>query len=271
MWRMAMADYWIKWYIEILDDPKMATLPDRLWRRFSELCLISARLFPDKSGKLPDVRQLAWVLRMSVEDVHLDLDQLSSTGMIEPIPNGWVVVNFTKRQAAVPGNERVKQFREREKKQQYYEDVTHLKRSVTESRAETESETESEKNTPSPSFSPSETASLINQFNEGATYRTLERVYAKTTMQTCIPPNQHEMATKMLQAILDTVNGDEVKAIEECKKDFSAWCGTVGKNGRNYGALNTNWMTKTLERLVAKPATSKQMSDLERAIASMSQ
>lgn len=27
-----MADYWLKLYIEILDDPKMATLPDRVWR-----------------------------------------------------------------------------------------------------------------------------------------------------------------------------------------------------------------------------------------------
>jgi len=30
-----MADYWIKLYHEIIDDPKMATMPDRLWRILS--------------------------------------------------------------------------------------------------------------------------------------------------------------------------------------------------------------------------------------------
>lgn len=133
-----MADYWIKWYIEILDDPKMATLPDRLWRRFSELCLISARVSPDKSGTLPDVRQIAWVLRIQTDDLQHDLDQLCATGMVEPIPNGWLIVNFTKRQAATPTNERVKQHRERKQKQQYYPNETDLKRSVTQSRAESE-------------------------------------------------------------------------------------------------------------------------------------
>ena len=29
--------YWIKLYHEVLDDPKMALLPDRLWRRTIEL------------------------------------------------------------------------------------------------------------------------------------------------------------------------------------------------------------------------------------------
>lgn len=31
-----MANYWIKLYHEILDDPLMATMPDRLWRRTIE-------------------------------------------------------------------------------------------------------------------------------------------------------------------------------------------------------------------------------------------
>lgn len=131
-----MADYWIKWYQEILDDPKMATLPDRLWRRFSELCLLTGRLFPDKSGKLPDTRQIAWALRMNTDDLQIDLAQLVASGLIEPIPNGWIVVNFEKRQSATTSTERVKQHRERKKRQQYYADETNLKRNVAQSRTE---------------------------------------------------------------------------------------------------------------------------------------
>jgi hypothetical protein len=126
-----MADYWIKWYHEILDDPKMATLPDRLWRRFAELCLLAGKLCPDKSGKLPDARQIAWMLRMPTDDLQLDLEQLASTGLIEPIPGGWFIVNFQKRQHAASSTERVQRHRERQKKQQYYGDETQMKRNVT--------------------------------------------------------------------------------------------------------------------------------------------
>lgn len=107
-----MADYWIKLYTETLDDPKLATLPDRLWRRSIELFLLAGRL-SNRTGKLPDTRQLAWMLRMPTDDLQMDLDQLTPTGIIEPIPNGWLVVNFKKRQAAATGTERSRQSRER--------------------------------------------------------------------------------------------------------------------------------------------------------------
>lgn len=139
-----MADYWIKLYHEIIDDPKMATLPDRLWRRAIEVFLLAGKLCPDKSGELPDTRQLAWLLRMPTDDLQTDLVQLASTGILQATKSGWEVVNFNKRQSAVPGAERVKQHRERKQKQEYYEGVTDLKRNVTQiqSRAETETETE---------------------------------------------------------------------------------------------------------------------------------
>lgn len=143
-----MADYWIKWYHEIIDDPKMATLPDRLWRRFSELCLLAGRLCQDKSGMLPDTRQIAWMLRMSSDELQADLDQLHVTGIIQPIPNGWLIVNFSKRQQPATASDRVRQHRERKHKEQYYGDVTDLKRNVTQKQINrlTETETETEQN-----------------------------------------------------------------------------------------------------------------------------
>lgn len=144
-----MADYWIKWYIEIIDDPKMATLPDRLWRRFSELCLLAGRLCNDKSGLLPDTRQLAWALRMSSDELQTDLVQLAATGIIESVSGGWLIPNFRKRQQAATPTERVHQHRERKQKQQYYDNETDSKRNVTQiNRAETEHSRDRAKNTP---------------------------------------------------------------------------------------------------------------------------
>lgn len=147
-----MADYWIKLYLEILDDPKMATLPDRLWRRAIEVFLLAGKLSKDKSGQLPDTNQLAWLLRMSTDDLYLDLQQLSNSGLIKKVNDGWKVVNFEKRQSAASDADRKRLQRERKQKNQYYghEKVTQLSRNVTqinrltESESETESETEEE-------------------------------------------------------------------------------------------------------------------------------
>ena len=136
-----MADYWAKIYIEIIDDPKMATLPDRLWRRIIELFLL-AKKFND-GGKLPDTKQIAWMLRMSTDDLDLDMKQISSTKIITQTETGWFIPNFEKRQAAATNTERVQQFRKRQQNEQYYDNVTEMKRIVTQS-TETDSETDTE-------------------------------------------------------------------------------------------------------------------------------
>lgn len=128
-----MADYWIKFYIEILDDPKMATMPDRLWRRTCELFLAAGKY--GKAGLLPDTRQIAWMLRIPPDELEMDLKQIALTGIIERVGDGWLVKKFEQRQAPVSINDRVKAYRERQHKQQYYGDVngdvTEMKRNVT--------------------------------------------------------------------------------------------------------------------------------------------
>jgi DnaD/phage-associated family protein len=137
-----MADYWMKLYIEILDDPKMAVMPDRVWRRTIELFLVAKKL--NKDGHLPETRQIAWLLRMSPDDLELDMTQIASTGIIVKEIDGWFIPNFIKRQSAVGGAERVSQFRKREQKQEYYEDVTNEKRFVTQNTDYREQNTESD-------------------------------------------------------------------------------------------------------------------------------
>lgn len=138
-----MADYWAKVYIEIIDDPKMATLPDRLWRRIIELFLLAKKF--NNGGHLPDTKQLAWMLRMATDDLDLDMKQISSTKIVVQTETGWFIPNFEKRQAAATNTERVQQFRKRQQKEQYYGNVTQTKRNVSQS-TETETETETEVN-----------------------------------------------------------------------------------------------------------------------------
>lgn len=137
-----MTDYWIKLYMEILDDPKMGTLPDRVWRRIVELFLIAGRI--QKDGHLPDTRQLAWILRMNPDDLEGDMMQIASTGIAIREVNGWFIPNFEKRQGPAPAAERKAQQRNRQHREQYYGNVTGQSRNVTQNRAETETETESE-------------------------------------------------------------------------------------------------------------------------------
>lgn len=138
------ANYWIKLYHEILDDPKMATLPDRLWRRTIELFLCAGRL--GKTGQLPPTNQLAWVLRTSTDELELDLRQIELTGIIKRNQDGWIVCQFAKRQAAVSDAERQRQHRDRSQKNQYYgsEDVTNASRNVMEINRLTDTDTEAD-------------------------------------------------------------------------------------------------------------------------------
>jgi DnaD/phage-associated family protein len=138
-----MTDYWIKLYTEILDDPKVATMPDRLWRRMVELFVLTGKLNGvNKSGELPEAKQIAWALRVQVDEIELDLVQLANVGIIQKIPTGWVVVNFAKRQAAVSDAERMKASRDRKHREQYYsyEPVT-----ICNTETDTDTDTESDR------------------------------------------------------------------------------------------------------------------------------
>lgn len=140
--------YWIKLYIEILDDPKMGMLPAELWRFIVELFLLAGELDCNETlhGTLPSVTKIAWRLRYDVSQVETWLNQISQeTGIFTLTESGWVVTNFKKRQSAVETSDRVRQFRERKKKQngndETVKDVTKMKRNVT-PESDTESDTD---------------------------------------------------------------------------------------------------------------------------------
>ena len=152
--------YWAKFWIEILDDPKMGRLPDRLWRRAGECFLLAKE--QNEGGYLPSLANMAWRLRLTEGELAADLEALAAEGIeiVQLKPDGrWFVRNSAKRQASASDAERMRRHRNRQRKDQYAderngysddngdEDVTDT---VTTRNTETEAETEAETETDLP-------------------------------------------------------------------------------------------------------------------------
>ena len=120
--------YWIKLYHEILDDPKMGKMSDRLWRRTIEMFLLAGDY--DKDGELPPLEDLAWRLRSDNETLQQDVEELKRIGILSANGSIHLVTNFSERQSAMSGAERISRFRDSRRKEEYYgnkdetEDVT---------------------------------------------------------------------------------------------------------------------------------------------------
>jgi len=90
--------YWIKLYHEVLDDPKMGRLPDRLWRRVIELFLIAGE--EHRNGWLPSVSEIADKLGILTEEVFDNLATLKKVGIIYMDDDGdHKVVDFARTQS----------------------------------------------------------------------------------------------------------------------------------------------------------------------------
>lgn len=114
-----MSSYsWVKLYHEVLHDPKMGRLTDNLWRRVIEVILLAGETGRD--GLLPGALDMAWTLRLSVEALEADLLALAKYDIVEQTPQGWKVVHFENRQAAIDAKDRVSAYRNRIQKHDYY-------------------------------------------------------------------------------------------------------------------------------------------------------
>jgi hypothetical protein len=122
----------MKLWFDILRDPKMGMLPDRLWRRVIELFLLAGQEGED--GLLPDVPTIAWQLNKPVSAIVTDLQKIAEVGIVQEVKEGeWVVTNFKKRNEPVDSKKRIKDFRQRERYEKSNEDVTEVKRECNES------------------------------------------------------------------------------------------------------------------------------------------
>jgi len=226
-----MADYWMKLYIEILDDPKMATLPDRVWRRIIELFLVAKRT--GKDGYIPDTRQIAWMLRMSPDELESDMAQIAQTGIIERVVNGWFIPKFNKRQSASSNTERVQQFRKREQHAQYNDDETNVKRFVTQSTEYRVQNTEAEVDP-----TPTSPADWMTPQMEA------QRIIQQVTNLAASPPDQIEKYTELILRLKDQHNSHTVDYL---KPFYDDWCGRKTKDGKPYKRTALGWVEWALE------------------------
>lgn len=132
--------YWIKLYHEIIDDPKMGRLPDRTWRRTIEFFLLAGDR--DDGGTLPAPTDIAWRLRIPEAELMEDLRALEAIGIMHQEDGIWIVTKFADRQAPVPASERGSRYRERQRKQEYYDEQTDDERDANESFADTDTDAE---------------------------------------------------------------------------------------------------------------------------------
>ena len=222
--------YWIKFYHEVLDDAKVAVLPDRLWRRFFELCLLAGTFGRD--GLLPNTQKLAWRLRMQTDDLSLDLTQLSAIGLIQQVSDGWIVKNFSKRQEAVPDKDRKAAQRNREQKEIYYgtDDVTSLSRNVTQINREDKIREDTDK---------TQSADAVPK-NRIPTLRDAERAYMQVTGFASTPAG----LLPQLEIILDLIQHygwDET--INRLTTAIDNWKTQKNKtNGQPYRLTNPAWI-----------------------------
>jgi len=119
------AKFWIKLYHEILDDPKMGRMPDRLWRRTIELFLLAGEL--DQEGLLPSVHDMSWRLRVNDDALQDDLSLLISYGIVTVEGDAFTVTKFAERQTAMTPSERAARYRETKKNELYYGDRHELR------------------------------------------------------------------------------------------------------------------------------------------------
>ena len=103
--------YWIKLYHEVLEDPKVGMLSDRLFRRMIQTFLLAGER--DKAGYLPSLSDMSWRFRVDQDVLETELNELAMVGILTLSGGTWIVTNFALRQMAISNSERAKRWRER--------------------------------------------------------------------------------------------------------------------------------------------------------------
>ena len=114
------AYYWFKLYDEILNDPKMGKMSDRLYRRSIEMMAFANQ--HNQDGKLPPIDDMAWILRCDETELQQEMSDLASDKyrILTREGDDWIVTNFSSRQERVSDAERQRRKRERDRQEEYY-------------------------------------------------------------------------------------------------------------------------------------------------------
>ena len=118
----------------MLNDPKMGTMSDHLYRRTIELFLLAGQ--EGRNGLLPPLTQIAWALRTTVNDATLCLQELQELGIVTKLPEGsMIVTHFAERQDTnLSDAERSQRRRDKIKASRELSDERHAERHDTDTR-----------------------------------------------------------------------------------------------------------------------------------------
>lgn len=112
---------WFRFYDCALDDPKVQRLPDRLFKAWVNLLCLASR----NAGRLPDLPDVAFALRMSDEDAIDIINDLAAAELIDGDDDGYFPHNWKGRQFSSDNDETAA---ERKRKQRDREAAERAKR-----------------------------------------------------------------------------------------------------------------------------------------------
>ncbi len=241
--------FWIKLYLEILDDPKMARLPNHLWRRLVELFLLAGRQGND--GALPPVEEMAWTLRLSKDKLLEDLHSLAEIGVVHTCataagtgearggrnaagtkPAGqaelWFVTHFKERQTS-ESLERVRRYRQR-----YRDDQRNGEETEDSSTSYSVSEGEGVKGE-GPALPRSPAEALLHPD---------VRVYVDVTGGRLPGQPQYRVVIETVRFLRSRRKLDEEGLKAYLLPYWLAWSGRKRLDGRPYDPGNLTWLTE---------------------------
>jgi hypothetical protein len=232
-----MTKYWIKLYHEILRDPKMARMPDGLWRRTIELFLLAGETGDD--GRLPPLSDIAWLLRIEPEILETEMIELQRVGILSVVDGDWIVTKFQERQEPLPKAEYMRRARVTGHKEQYYQPVTI---SHTDTDIDTDIDTDKINGDGD-----------IPRFENDA--QEALHVYTSVTNMLAFPGGSQERDIERICAAVKQYGLN--KTIELGKRAWYTWSNSIGKNGRPYSRVNTNWLDWILSGDIPDPNNGK--------------
>jgi hypothetical protein len=112
---------WFRMYSEIIDDSKVQRLCPSLFKAWVNILALASQ----NEGKVPHSEEIAFRLRMSINDTSAAIDELIHTGLIDILPDGsFTPHNWGKRQFKWDGTDRtaadrMRRMRERKKRSRY--------------------------------------------------------------------------------------------------------------------------------------------------------
>lgn len=264
--------YWIKSWIDRLDDPRFGTMPDWLFRRFYELELVAGE--HGKDGLLPPVTWTAWRLRLDEAKLSEALTRLKAVGVVhQDEAEQWWISDFPQTQAPVSDAERARRSRQRQKVPEC--NVTYRDKHVTGDRHDYV--TKRDENVTGCDTKLSHDSSVSESASKSDLESSdLESILDSWDWQPKTPKQAVEHpALQIFQQVSGGLPGERdynkvIQWVILIARKFQlqpqqlpdylapyclAWTSQIGQNGRNYDPLNVNWLLQAYNQtpLDARP------------------